>query len=616
MNDAFLMKKYVVHCLVAILWCVSLSDLLAQDTISYVVSFPNAVHHEAAISITVPHSSATVHAVMSKSSPGRYAEHNFAKNVYNVNAIDQDGKAIRIEKISPDEWEMHADGAPLKLSYTLYGNHADGTYSGIDADFANINMPASVMWIKGMDNLPIKVTFQLPDTGLWQVATQLMLLDSARHTYFAPNLQYLMDSPCILGAFDVMDLAGEFDGYHIKMAINSKASEEDMHAYGKMAAKIVSEEKAVYGSFPAFMDSTYIFLCSYGPGFFGDGMEHRNSTMVSSRAGLSGNAAKLIGTISHEFFHCWNIERIRPASLEPFDFTRANMNGELWFGEGFTNYYGDLILCRSGLISEKKYLGILSRNINRFVNTPGVKFGSPVYMSKMAPFSDQAAAMDETNFSNTFFSYYYYGEMVALALDLSLRTSYPGLSLDDLMKSMWEKFGRTERPYHNADIQNTLAELTGDKGFAEDFFNRYIYGNEITDYGKLFDKTGYKLIKKNPNKLSLGYVRLSFEGDTATVLSTPLIGSGLYEAGVNKNDLILSLDGQKVTSYPELNFIVGTRKVGDEISIEYAHHGDKKTGTMVLKEDSQLVLIPKDRFSIKVSESEIQTRKEWLDTRQ
>lgn len=594
-----------------------LQPLFSQDTITYTINFPNAVHHEAEISLRLEHvQSKELTAIMSKSSPGRYAVHNFGKNIYNLNAYDDDNTNVSIQKIEPDTWIFSGINNTLNISYTLYANHADGTYSGIDADFSILNIPATLLWIKGMEHIPVKVIFSITDKSSWKIATQLTMIDSVKHIFSAPNLQYLMDSPCILSDFTINEFNVGFENkQHIRMAINSKVNKDEIEHFAAMTKTIVNEQKTIFGDFPFFKDGVYTFLCSYGHGFYGDGMEHRNSSMITSSIPLAGNQNRLISTISHEFFHAWNMERIRPASLEPFDFTKANVSGELWFGEGFTSYYGDLTLCRSGLLDKDKYINSVSRKINFLVNAPGRKYGSPVHMSEMAPFTDYAASNDDDNFSNTFLSYYVYGEMIALGLDLSLRTEFEDISLDDLMLAMWVNYGMKENPYTNTDIQNTLAEVCGDDDFAEEFFEEHIFGNELPDFEYLFDKLGYKLLKKNPGKSSLGYVRLEFEGDTATLLSKPFVESALYMAGLNKGDLILSIDDQPVTSYPELNFIIGTRKIGDEIDVSFSHFGNLKQSSFKIKEDNQLVLIPKEKFSIKIKEEEEKLRADWLNSR-
>jgi predicted metalloprotease with PDZ domain len=423
-----------------------------------------------------------------------------------------------------------------------------------------------------------------------------------------------MDSPCLLGDLRILKPEAG-DGQEIQLAIFAEGDDKELESLKILTEKVIHEQKAVFGSLPTFENGKYTFLCGFGPGFRGDGMEHRNSTVVTDAQTLPGNQMDFIGSISHEFFHIWNVERIRPASLEPFDFMGQNMCSELWFAEGFTSYYAELTLCRSGIIDEARYIGYLGSLINYCVNVPGRKYGSPVHMSEMATFTDPTIAIDETNFHNTYLSYYRYGELIALALDLSLRTKFKDLGLDNLMKAMWLKYGDERNPYDNAGIEQTLAEVCGNSAFAKSFFEKYIYSNELPDFEELFDQFGLKLIKKNSGRPGLDLVRFKFEGDTATLISSPMEGSGLYDAGVNRGDLILGIDGQPVTSYPELNFIIGTRKMGDELSVDYVHHGKLKKGAFKVKEDAQLTLIPKERFSIKVNEEEVTRKINWLKTR-
>lgn len=600
-----------------LLSCTYLHSSFSQDTLTYTINFPNAVHHEAEISLHIEDIQANeLTAIISNSSPGRYAEHNFGKNVYSMQAYDDDNKSSSIQRVEPNIWAIADINQTINISYTLYANHADGTYSGIDAGFANLNMPATLLWIQGMELIPVKVIFNLPAKSAWKVATQLTLLDSIKNIYSAPNLQYLMDSPCILSDHTLKEfVVGGANKQNIRMAIKSNIDDDEVDQFVGMTEKVVNEQMAIFGEFPNFMDSTFTFLCSYGPGFYGDGMEHRNSTMIAAGIPLSGNQDQLIGTVSHEFFHVWNMERIRPAALEPFDFTKANVSGELWFGEGFTSYYGELALCRSGLVEKEKYLNSLSNTINYVINATGWKYGSPVHMSEMAAYTDNAASNDEVNFSNTFLSYYVYGEIIALALDMTLRTEFEGISLDNLMQAMWLKYGKEEKPYTNSDLQQTLADVCGDTDFAEEFFETHIYGNQLPDFAGLLDAFGYRLIKKNVGKPSLGFLRLKFRGDTATLMSQPVIESAFYHAGLNKGDLILSIDDQAVTSYPELNFIIGTRKIEDEIKVSYSHLGKLKNGTFKVAEDNQHVLIPKEKFSIRLTEEEEKLRTDWLSSK-
>jgi predicted metalloprotease with PDZ domain len=179
-------------------------------------------------------------------------------------------------------------------------------------------------------------------------------------------------------------------------------------------------------------------------------------------------ALAALGTMSHEFFHCWNVERIRQKSLEPFNFEDANISGELWLAEGFTQYYGPLIMVRAGVaISDPAGL---VRNAVAVINSPARRFRSAVEMSQMAPFSDAAVAIDETNLPTTFISYYTYGAAIATALDLSLRDRSNGkVTLDDFMRAMWIAHGKPggpspaiiAKPYTLKDVRDQLAKSRG-----------------------------------------------------------------------------------------------------------------------------------------------------------
>src|SRR5262249_20196698 len=214
----------------------------------------------------------------------------------------------------------------------------------------------------------------------------------------------------------------------------------------------------------------YTFLADYLPYANGDGMEHRNSTVMTAAGSIAASREDVLDTVAHEFFHCWNVERIRPKGLEPFDFDRANLSGELWLAEGFTQYYGPLALQRAGLVdlasTAQTFTGLIES-----VRDDGHEVRSAEQMSQMAPFIDGGRPIDRTNWSNTVISYYPFGGAIALALDLTLRDRTDGrLSLDDFMRAMWRNFGKpggtregyVDQPYTIANAEATLAEVAGD----------------------------------------------------------------------------------------------------------------------------------------------------------
>ncbi|HXI20272.1 MAG TPA: hypothetical protein VNH46_04265, partial [Gemmatimonadales bacterium] len=520
-----------------------LPPALAAQQVTYDVSFPDAVHHEVVVALTLTHlGPGPVALRMSRSSPGRYALHEFAKNVYAVRAEDGHGRPVALTRPDPYQWDARTGDGTLRVRYTLFGDRTGGTYLGVDRTHAHINMPATFMWARGLDARPIRITFHIPEGSGWRIATQLFPTKDPE-TFTAPGLQYFMDSPTELSDWALrswtVTVAGKTIPY--RMAVHHLGTDSALDAFAAMAEKVVRQEIAVYGETPKYDVGGYTFICDYLPWANGDGMEHRNSTFITSSGSLDRSGLRLLGTVSHEFFHSWNVERIRPKSLEPFDFTRANMSGELWFAEGFTSYYGPLFIHRAGLDSLEDYAHGLGGPVNFVITSPARAFFSPVEMSMQAPFVDAATSIDPTNRGNTFISYYTWGSVVGLGLDLTLRERFHK-PLDDFMRLMWRKYGRTEIPYTLDDLQRTLAEFTGDRAFAADFFGRFIRGREVPDFATLLQPAGLVLRPAHPTAAFLGQVNLQYGDSGATIEGSTQIGSPLYRAGLDREDLIRTLD--------------------------------------------------------------------------
>ncbi|MDP5230837.1 MAG: peptidase M61, partial [Cellulophaga sp.] len=310
---------------------------LFAQTNTYSISFENALHHEANISATFTDlSSEVLTLAMSRSSPGRYALHEFAKNVYDFKAVDSKGKALKVTRPNPYQWEISGHDGTVTVSYTLFANRSDGTYSQIDESHAHLNIPATFMYAPELAEREIKVDFKVRDDLNWKIATQLPKVSD--NTYSAPNLQYFMDSPTEISdfglrEFEVTETNG--DKKKIQFVLHHNGTEAELDTYFEKVKKVVLAQQKVFGELPDYDYGTYTFLACYIPNASGDGMEHRNSTVLTSTRSLAeGGMEGNIGTVSHEFFHGWNVERIRPKDLEPFNFAEANMSGALWFAEG------------------------------------------------------------------------------------------------------------------------------------------------------------------------------------------------------------------------------------------------------------------------------------------
>lgn len=579
--------------------------------ISYYVDFPNAVHHEARITIEVTGvKTSSLIFRMSRSSPGRYATHEFGKNVYDVTA-DPSNKDLKLKKTDGDVYEVSGVKGSAKLSYTLYGNYADGTYAGIDETSIHLNMPASFMWVEGLEKTPIDIRFNVPDAS-FTIATQLKP-GKNKNSFSAPDLQYFMDSPTKIGTLHWREWTVTDNGKEIKMriALEANASEAGIDSLANIVKKITTQASKVFGQYPDYDYGTYTFIASINPYVVGDGMEHRNSTMISLPFPFT-TSSRALEVFAHEFFHCWNVERIRPRTIEPFNFRKSNMSNELWCAEGFTQYYGELLMRRAEQQPDTGFTETATGFINRKVNTPGGTMYTPIQSSNMAVFTDAGVSIDKTNFPNIFNSYYDYGASIALALDLSLRSRF-NTTLDAFMQQMWKRYGATEIAYTVADMQKTLAAIT-DTGFAAGFFNSYVYGSNIPDYDALLAYAGMELRLASPGEAWIGDFRTT-DKNGLTITSNTIRNTPAYNAGLDINDVIVSLDGRAVKTLYDLDNILAMHKPGDRINIIYIHRGIKKNTAIELKQNPDLSVVTYERAGKEVSSDMLEFRKKWLGTK-
>jgi len=569
--------------------CSSHSLPVKDNTTRYKVTFDNAVHHEARISATFTQVETPILEVqMSRTSPGRYALHEFVKNVYQVTAVNSKGETLTVTRPNPYQWLIANHDGEVTLSYTLFGDRADGTYSQIDRTHAHLNIPATFMWATDHEIRPIEIEF-VPFNDSWKVATQLQKT-SDKYTFTAPNLAYFMDSPTELSDHQVKSWTVHSSGkdYKINLAVHHDGIDEDLVEFARQAKAVVAQQVKVYGELPDFDYGEYTFIACYLPHVSGDGMEHRNSTILTNTRSLDEGDFSQIGTLSHEFFHAWNVERIRPKALEPFDFTSSNMTTNLWFAEGFTSYYDKLMIRRAQESTVSEYLNVVSSIVNQVDQVPGRLFFTPEGASMLATFTDAGTSIDKTNFSNIFYSYYSYGKAMALALDLSIRQEFPGKSLDNFMKKMWTDFGKAEIPYTRDDLRITLARLLDNETFAEQFFDKHIYGQIKPDYKQLLKNAGLNVVKANEDEAYLGAVSFNFNGNAAIISRSIKVGSPLYNVGIERGDQIVKLGRRIIRSKGKWTSALEQFTPGESTTIEYIQRGEKLSSTITFIENPKL----------------------------
>lgn len=589
----------------------------AQQEISYSISFPNLVHHEAEVSMTIPNvpANAPLQVRFARSSPGRYATHEFGKNIYSLKAFDEQGNLLALKQPSTDVYEITKPSGKVKITYTVFGNWVDGTYAAFDETHAHMNIPAVFAFPIGMDKRARTITFNHTNKPEWKVATQLEFVGSG--IYRAKDFQYFMDSPIELAnyktaSWDVKDANGKKQTIHL-MA-HSDDDKDGVNNYAEMLKKMTAEQHAVWGVWPTFDEGHYYFMHCVHPSNAGDGMEHRNSTVITQRTPkIAGYEANLIGTFSHEFFHAWNVERLRPKTLEPFNFTQSNISDELWIAEGFTQYYGNLTLKRAGLRSLESIAQTFTGFVNTVTNAPGAKNFSPIQASRYAVFADAGVAVDQTNKQNIFASYYTYGAAVGLALDLRLRADF-NLSLDNYMQALWKAYGQKEIPYNIPGLEQTLGELTKNPAFAHAFFKSFVYGTEKEDYTTLLLKAGLVVKKQKPGTAFSGIERLALNNANEVTLPATLAGTPAYQAGLNVDDVLLKVGNTEIKSQQDFTKLLEKQKPGEKIDIIFSRKGVERVTQLVLVENPNVEVVTIESTGGTLTPEMQLFRAKWLES--
>ncbi|MFD1466840.1 M61 family metallopeptidase [Hymenobacter caeli] len=586
--------------------------------VRYNVAFPNAVHHEARITATFAGLPAgPLRVRMARSSPGRYAEHDFIKNVYYVVATDGDGHPLPLARPDAYGWNVTPgpDGKVL-FSYTLYADRSDGTYAGIDQQHAHLNVPATFCYALGLESRAVEAHFDAPPA--WKAATQLRP-GGEKNTFTAPNLAYFMDSPVVLGAQQVR--TWEEGDQTIELAALYLGTLPDLDLYAKKVQRVVKEEKAIFGTLPVFDFGRYTFLADYLDQTTGDGMEHRNSTSLTAPRGIHGEDALLnLRTVAHEFFHAWNVKRLRPKDLEPFDLQRTNMSDALWLAEGFTQYYGELALRRAKFYDDEQFLDKVGGWVNARLASPGARYASAVDMSRQAVFTDAGVSIDPTNTANTYLTYYYQGAGLALVLDLELRQQYR-TSLDQYMRALWQQYGQKQanyapaRPYTLPDLQRVLGETAHDTAFAGRFFRQYVYGHEAPRFSESLGAAGLALVPTRVLTSLAQQVEFDAEG-RGFIATNTLIGSGLYKAGIDRGDQLVMLDDKALKSPADLAEVLRRHVPNDLVMAQVRSRGGiDRTLQLVLTEAPNVRIQPLEEGPAKaVAPAQQALRDAWLAT--
>ncbi|HTG94542.1 MAG TPA: PDZ domain-containing protein [Pyrinomonadaceae bacterium] len=586
---------------------------------------PNSHLFEVAIEVELPDQlkDTPIQFQMAKWSPGRYAVFDFAKNVQEFHAAagvcptpGRCDQAMRpVTRVNDQTWSVAPLGSSaLTIKYKVFANDLSGTFSQLDSRHGNYNGGTLFMYVVDHKPDPVKL-FIHPPSG-WKVVNGRTERPGQTEWQF-PNWDVLIDTPTEI-APDWTQESFQVDGKKYHVVVHSFGAEGGKrNNLVRDIEKIVRAESAMWGP-PEFDE--YTFLIHFAADDrSGDGMEHLTSTQIIEPGALAeeGVYDGTLGTVAHEFFHVWNVKRLRPLELGPWDFTRpANTRG-LWVAEGFTNYYGHLMMRRGGIWNDTRFVARQAETIDRIENAPGSRLMSAEESSLSAPFLDDAPHSQLTNLANTSISYYPKGELIGMVLDLLVRGRTKGkASLDDIMRAMYEEFYRKSsnnsyylrgRGYTTEDVQRVASHVAGFD--LSDFFHRYIRNTEMLPYDEALSYAGLKLVKTKKAQPYNAGLTLDSDEEAGVRISNVRNNSPAEDAGLDVGDEILDLAGRKVTR--QTWFATLARyKPGDSVPITVKR--DRKTIT------TKIIMGQPDRFEYKIefkadaTEDQKALRDAWL----
>src|SRR5258708_1008224 len=459
---------------------------------------------------------------MPKWSPGRYAVFDFAKNVQEVRAESRCPPNFACEQIilpipraDDQTWRVQIGGFKLidnikrfKFSYKVFANDLSGTFSELDSRHANFNGGCIFMYVVNHKQDPVGLSINPPKD--WRIVNGRMEKPDQSEWQF-PNWDIMTDTTTEI-APDWTEDDFTVEGKLYRVVVHSLGNEGGKRlVLVRDIEKIVRTETAMWGA-PEF--DSYTFLIHFANDrHSNDGMEHLTSTQIIEPGALAdpGMYEDTLDAIAHEFFHVWNVKRLRPIELGPWDFTRpANTRG-LWIAEGVTNYYGHLMQRRAGLWNDGQLWARLLRQITEIENSPGSRLMSAEESSLSAPFIDDAPHAQQTNLANTSISYYPKGEILGVVLDLLIRGKTSGkASLDEVMRRMYDEFYLKSanatyylrgRGYKNEDFEHMVSEVAG--ADMRDFFKQYVRGVESPPYEEAFAQVGLRFLREPQQPVSV-----------------------------------------------------------------------------------------------------------------
>jgi predicted metalloprotease with PDZ domain len=533
--------------------------------------------------------------------PGSYMIREFARNIVRIRA-ESGGAAVALTKLDKHTWRAAPATGPLTLHYEVYAWDLSVRAAHLDQTHGFFNGTSVFLRVLGQEATPHQVDIQRPGDAAartWRVATSLPEQGAKRYgfgTYIAADYDELIDHPVEMGDFALATFTAH--GIDHDIVISGRVPNLDM-------ARLQADLKKICETQIAFFEpleqrapmQRYVFLTlAVGDGY--GGLEHRASTaLICARADLPSTATapspepgegylKFLGLCSHEYFHTWNVKRIKPAAFAPYDLQVENYTPLLWLFEGFTSYYDDLMLVRAGIIGEATYLKLLGKTVG------GVLRGSGRTKQSIADSSFDAWSKyyrQDENAPNAIISYYSKGSLVALAFDLTIRAKTGGAkTLDDVMLGLWQRFGRDfyeggARGVTEKEVEALFDEVSGVK--LKPLFDRYIRGVDDVPVAKLYAPFGVKLADERKTAKPSFDAGIGREGADTKLTQVHEHGAA-HRAGLSAGDILVALDGLRVSGTPSnLDALLSRYRVGDTVHVHAFRRDELMTFDVTLQGD-------------------------------
>ena len=490
--------------------------------------------------------------------PGSYLVREYAKQLQDFGAAGSEGTKLTAIKIAKNHWQIQTDNSTkIIISYRMFANELTVRTNHLDATHGYFNPAALCFYVPGYESSPIEITI-IPPHPDWRITTPLP--EMSNKTFLADDLDTLIDSPFEIGSQQVYDFT-VLDKPH-QLVVWGEGNLDPRIAIADIK-KIIEVEANIFGGLPY---EKYIFLLHLSPAG-GGGLEHKNCcSLLYPRFNFQGEEKhnRFMQLVAHEFFHLWNIKRIRPIALEKFDYEGENYTPSLWFSEGTTSYYDLIIPRRAGIYDDKEFLAELSKEITRFMTTPG-RLVQPLSESSFDAWIK--LYRPDANSSNSQMSYYLKGEMVTLLLDLLIRDRTQGTkSFDDVLVTMWEQFGKTEIGFTETQLKNIIESIASED--LTEFYNRYIHGVEELPFNEYLAPFGIELQAVAAHTPYLGINVKTEHGREA--IKSVASNSPAQLAGIDAGDELLAIDGFKVSA-DKLNDRLKIYQVGQQINLTIFH---------------------------------------------